>query len=81
MSVLLTKTFNNVHHRKFIEFLKQLHIDDEDIGINNLYHMQTSAIRKENMYSDFKKIQKVVRQGCILSPLLFNIYSEQICKK
>jgi len=38
-------------------------------------------VRVEQATTDVVPIKRGVRQGCILSPLLFNIYSETIFRK
>jgi len=57
-------------------------IDQKDIRCTeNLYWNQITQIRIEGKMSDAMKIQKELRQGCILSSLLFNFYSEKIFKE
>ncbi|GFO04754.1 retrovirus-related pol polyprotein from type-1 retrotransposable element r2 [Plakobranchus ocellatus] len=41
---------------------------------------QTAAIRIENKTSTFQDIKRGVRQGCVLSPDLFSLYSEIIMR-
>ena len=54
-----------------------MNIDGKDLRIlRNLYWEQEAAIRVDNEYSEYKSIRRGVRQGCVLSPDLFNIYSE-----
>ena len=61
-----------------LQMLKDL-IDEKDLRIiQNLYYDQTAAIRVNNGLSEWIKIEKGVRQGCVLSPDLFNLYSENI---
>eukprot|EP00112_Aurelia_sp_Birch-Aquarium-sp1_P006119 Seg1683.7 transcript_id=Seg1683.7/GoldUCD/mRNA.D3Y31 product="LINE-1 reverse transcriptase" protein_id=Seg1683.7/GoldUCD/D3Y31 len=49
--------------------------------IQNLYWNQTASIKLEDGESDSFKIKRGVRQGCILSPKLFNLYTEDIFKE
>jgi len=42
---------------------------------------QTAKIKIGNSLSDEIAVRKGVRQGCILSPLLFNLYSKEIFGK
>ena len=57
-----------------------------DIGINGkdlkmivkLYWTQRESIRLEKGLSDEIRFKRGVRQGCVLSPCLFNLYTETI---
>lgn len=46
--------------------------------IRNLYWQQTAEIKVNNSVTNPIPINKDVRQGCALSPLLFIVYSERI---
>ena len=48
--------------------------------IKNLYHDQEATVRTSNGNTEWFGIGRGVRQGCILSPNLFNIYSEDIMR-
>ena len=48
--------------------------------LRNLYAGQDAAIRPGHGTMDWFKIGKGVRQGCILSPCLFNFYAEYIMR-
>ena len=49
--------------------------------IASLYEDQKATIRWNNEKCEPFNIQKGVRQGCILSPHLFNVYTEQIMRE
>ena len=73
------KAFDQIRHDKLMSILKSLNLDDRDVRIiANLYWNQSANIRIEGSLSESIQIKRGVRQGCILSPLLFNIYSEAI---
>ena len=46
--------------------------------LRNLYAGQEATVRTGHGTADWFQIGKVVRQGCILSPCLFNLYAECI---
>ena len=48
--------------------------------LRNLYVSQQSAIRTGHGTTDWFQIGKGVRQGCILSPCLFNLYAEYVMR-
>ena len=46
--------------------------------LRNLYAGQEATVRTGHGTTDWFKIGKGVRQGCTLSPCLFNVYAEYI---
>ena len=46
--------------------------------LRNLYAGQEATIRTGHGTTDWFQIRKGVHQGCILSPCLFNLYTENI---
>ena len=46
--------------------------------LRNLYAGQEATVRTGHGTTDWFQIGKAVRQGCILSPCLFNLYAEYI---
>ena len=48
--------------------------------LRNLYAGQEATVRTGHGTTDWFQIGKGVRQGCILSPCLFNVYAEYIMR-
>ena len=48
--------------------------------LRNLYAGQETIVRTEHGTADWFQIGKLVRQGCILSPCLFNLYAGYIIR-
>ena len=48
--------------------------------LRNLYAGQEATVRSGHGTTDWFQIGKGVRQGCILSPCLFNLYAEYIMR-
>ena len=48
--------------------------------LRNLYADQEATVRTGHGTTDWFQIGKEVRQGCILSPCLFNLYAEYIMR-
>ena len=48
--------------------------------VRNLYAGQEATVRTGHGTTDWFQIGKAVRQGCILSPCLFNFYAEYIMR-
>ena len=61
--------------------LKEMAISDHLICLlRNLYTVQEATIRTGHGTTDWFQIVKGVRQGCILSPCLFNFYAEYLMR-
>ena len=68
-------------HNKLWKILKELAIpDDLTYPLRNLYAGQEATVRTGHGTTDWFQIGKGVRQGCILSPCLFNFYAEYIMR-
>ena len=73
------KTFDSVDHNKLWKNLKEMGIPDHlTCLLRNLYAGQEATVRTGHGATDWLQIGKGVRQGCILSPCLFNLYAENI---
>ena len=48
--------------------------------LKNLYGGQEATVRSGHGPTDWFQIGKGIRQGCILSPCLFNLYAEYIMR-
>ena len=63
------------------KILKEMGIPDHlTCLLRNLYAGQEATVRTGHGPTDWFQIGKGVRQGCILSPCLFNLYAEYIMR-
>ena len=68
-------------HNKLWKILKEMGIPDHlNCLLRNLYAGQEATFRTGNGITDWFQIGKGVRQACILSPCLFNLYAEFIMR-
>ena len=75
------KAFDCMDHNKLWKILKKMGIPDHLICLlRNLYAGQEGTVRTGHGITDCFQIGKGVRQGCILSPCLFNFYAEYIMR-
>ena len=75
------KGFDCVDHNKLWKILKEMGIPDHLTCLfRNLYACQEATVRTGHGTTDWFQIGKRVRQGCILSPCLFNLYVEYIMR-
>ena len=75
------KAFDCVDHKKLWKILKEMEIPDHlTCLLRNLYAGQEAIVRTGDGTTDWFQIGKEVRQGCILSPCLFNLYAEYIMR-
>ena len=75
------KAFDCVDHNKLWKILQEMGIPDHlTCLLRNLYAGQDATVRTGHGTTDWFQIGKGVRQGCILSPCLFNLYAEYIMR-
>ena len=75
------KAFDRVDHNKLWKILKDMGISDHlTCLLRNLYAGQEATVRTGHGTTDWFQIGQGVRQGCILSPCLFNFYTEYIMR-
>ena len=75
------KAFDCVDHNKLWKILKEMGMPDHlTCFLRNLYAGQEATVRTGHRTTDWFQIGKGVRQGCILSPCLFNLYAEYIMR-
>ena len=75
------KAFDCVDHNKLWKILKDKGIPDHLTSLlRNLYSGQEATVRTRHGTTDWFQIGKGVRESCILSPCLFNLYAEYIMR-
>ena len=75
------KAFDCVDHNKLWEILQEMGIPDHlTCLLRNLYAGQEATVRTGHGTTDWFPIGKAVCPGCILSPCLFNLYTEYIMR-
>ena len=77
----LTTAFDCVDHNKLWKILKEMGIPDHlTCVLRNLYASQEATVRTGHGTTHWFQTGKGVRQGCILSPCLFNLDAEYIMR-
>ena len=74
------KAFDCVGHNKLENSERDGIPDHLTCLLRNLYESQEATVRTGHGTTDWFQIGKGVRQGCILSPCLFNFYAEYIMR-
>ena len=77
-----TKAFDNISHEQLwvsmIEMGYPTHIIDL---LAKLYGEQKAKVTEAGGMSNEFRVKKVVRQGCVMSPYLFNIIAEVVMRE
>ena len=75
------KAFDCVDQNKLWKILKEMGIPEHLTSfLRNLYAGHEATVRTGHGTTDLFQIGKGVHQGCILSPCLFNLYTEYIMR-
>ena len=79
--IIYAKAFDYVDHEKLWKARREMGISDHlTCLLRNMYAGQEAIIRTGHATTDWFQIRKGVRQSCILSPCLFNLYAEYIMR-
>ena len=71
------KAFDRVEHNILLDCLIKRGVDNKDVSlISEIYNRQVGFMRDDEMRVHPIMVQSGVRQGCVLSPLLFNTYAD-----
>ena len=77
-----SKAFDCVDHDKLWNTLRKMGFPEHLIALlHGLYDNQQATVRVEGGDTEPFGIGKGVRQGCILSPTLFNLYAEEVMRE
>ena len=80
-ALLTTSKPLTVDHNKLWKILKEMGIPNHPTcPLRNLYAGQEATVRTGHGTKDWFQIGKGLRQDCILSPYLFNLYAENIMR-
>ena len=74
------KAFDCVDHKKLDNSSRDGNADDLTCLLRNLYAGQEATVRTGHGTTDWFQIGKGVRQDCIFSPCLFNLYAGYIMR-
>ena len=76
-----TKAFDYVEHNKLWRALEKMGIPDLLTCLQRNPHV-SREVTVSTLYgtTDWSRIEKQVQQGCLLSPCLFKLYTEQIMR-
>ncbi len=78
----LEKAYDRVDRNLMWETLKEYGVDDQLVGaIASLYKASNSCVRVLGRKSDKFNVGVGLRQGCVLSPLLFIVYMDRIARR
>ena len=77
-----SKAFDSISQVQMFEILSEMGSPKHLVALlEALYNDQSAVIRWNGRHSSAFKIERGVRQGCILSPHLFNLYTESVIRE
>ena len=77
-----SKAFDKVNWKTMFKTMVEYQIPHENFhNIWELYRNQTARIEIQNEESEPVLIQKGVRKGCVMSPILFNMCKDKMMRK
>jgi len=76
------KAFDNINHEKLLHIMEKAGIPELERKLLKALHWnQYAVVKTKNGSSNRICIRRGIRQGCIISPILFNLYTEFMMKE
>ena len=76
------KAFDSIHHETLWKILRHYGLIQKIVGlISVLYKSFECSVLMDSTQTDYFPVKSGVRQGCIISPILFNITIDYIMKQ
>ncbi|CAH1239173.1 Hypp5747 [Branchiostoma lanceolatum] len=76
------KAFDSVRHQTLWTVMETMGVSRHMVQLlRNLYRDQQAAVRVEEDLTEWFGVKKGVGQGCLLSPMCFNFYSEAVMRE
>jgi hypothetical protein len=78
----LRKAYDSVNRDLLWKAMREYGVSEKIIKIvNSLYENTRAKVRVKGKLSEFLSLKTGVKQGCVLSPLLFNIFIDWVVRK
>ena len=78
----LDKVYDRVNREALWQVLRMYDVDDELLNeIKSMYVNSRACVRVKGGESECFRIDSGVRQGCIMSPWLLNVYTDAVTKE
>ncbi|KAF1010546.1 MAG: hypothetical protein GAK29_05048 [Acinetobacter bereziniae] len=74
----LEKAYDNVNRSKLWQTLAEYGVDEPTLNVlKEIYNGSKACVRVNGTLSDWFEVQQGVRQGCVMSPWLFNVFIDK----
>src|SRR6185295_15905866 len=78
----LRKAYDSVNRDLLWRVMREYGVSEKIVRIvNSLYENTRAQVRVNGSLSEFLSLKTGVKQGCVLSPLLFNIFLDWVVKR
>ncbi|CAH1276986.1 Hypp9448 [Branchiostoma lanceolatum] len=76
------KAFDSVRHKTLWKVMERMGVSNYIVNsLRQLYRHQQAAVRVGEELTDWFEVTKGMRQGCLVSPICFNVYSEAVMRE